>query len=159
MSVVTFRVDGGLSEQHQYDSLVMSIRSAYAEIHPRDRRDAMVIMHPDMRNLLERNMAHLLTPLPPEKVDPLRELTERPRVDRIFGMPLETYAGPDWLLVEVRAENAHDRAFRRAEERGQRINVVKPLDLATLMPLPPAPKPTLKALLSHWLHKITRGVR
>jgi hypothetical protein len=152
-------VDVDLPEHLLFDEVVRAVHQLRVQVHPRDRMDAVVIVDPRMRLVIEAGALRLcgsLAPLPPpERVDPLRELTDPPPVDHLFGMSLETFSRPDWGVIELRCENSYDRALRRAQERGQSIIVHKPdSDLFAL--IPPPPPPTLRRLLGHWAQKAKR---
>jgi hypothetical protein len=149
---VTIDLDG-IPEHDRYHDVVPKLYAMHAAVHPRDRRDLIWVMHPDMRRLIEvgtiRNHVRAGTALQREDCVPPPPITEPPHIDTLFGCPLETWADMDPNTIEARAENATDRALRRAEERGQTFNVVKAVEFAPIE-FPTPPPPTARALLRHW---------
>lgn len=136
-----------------------AVHNLYAQCPPQDRRDAIIVMHPLLRNSLERQVATMRDWTPPPlapPADPAGLIVDPPAVERIFGLPIETSDQIDPGCIELWAENATDRAFRRARERGQTITMMAPIAWPDLVP---PPTPTLKALLRHWAKQWTRGAR
>jgi hypothetical protein len=145
------------------DAVINAVHGMYAQMHPRDRMDAVLVVHPRMREVVQRGAAMMRgwRPKPPPPLVTAEEaaearvrlLTDAPPVDRLLGIRMETFDLPDWRTIELWAENDHDRALRRAQERGQIVNVVRPESFAIPdFPLPV--KPTLGALLRHWGNRL-----
>ncbi len=75
----------------------------------------------------------------------------------IFGLTVRQDDTVPYGEVRYVTENAHDRAFRRAREARQVVNITR-MECVHLALEPAAP--TLRALLAHWRKKITSdGIR
>lgn len=70
----------------------------------------------------------------------------------LFGLRTRRDDSIPFGRVRFVTENAEDRAIRRAAKDGLAVNVMKLEALPPLMM--PAPEPTLRALLRHWLRRL-----
>ena len=125
--------------------LMRSLYDGYAAINPRDRRDTEVHLSTATANYLALQLTMTGGKFDMENWVTGATLLGRPaRCDE--GIPFGEFR---WIT-----ENAQERAMRRIRgEFGDRaINVMQPLAMDWPVPSP-APKPTLRALLKHWLKR------
>jgi hypothetical protein len=123
------------------DDLMRSAFEQYSKVLPQDLRDTEVFMSTDTIEELKRT---LLPGKPP---------AEWSGVNQMFGLPVRADDALPYRVVELRTENAQERAIRRAAKDGITVNVMEPGPL-WFPPAPPAP--TVRALVKHWWKKVRR---
>lgn len=110
----------------------------YSEIDPRDRRDTEAHLSQDTAEAIARLVS------PDADVDA--------EGAQLFGLKTRRDDSIPFGQVRFITENDQDRALRRAARDGLQVNVVK---LEALPPMAtPAPPPTLRALVRHWLERM-----
>lgn len=71
--------------------------------------------------------------------------------ETLIGYPVRITASVEPGRIHLSCETDLEASVRHITEKGGTVNVVKP---APLLPLvAPAPAPTLKALIRHWVNK------
>lgn len=125
------------------DDLIRKLLEGCAKIDPRDRRDTEIHLSAGTAKVLAMSTIH------GEKFAFEDRYTDGAMLFGITCRRDETLPFGEFRFV---TENAQERAMRRIVADGRTtINVMKPV---ALMPeLLPAPKPTLRALLRHWLRR------
>jgi hypothetical protein len=124
------------------DDVMRNALEQYSKVLPQDLRDTEVFMSTDTRVELERTLLAGKSP------------AEQASVNQMFGLPVRTDDALPYRVVELRTENAQERAIRRAARDGITVNVLKP-GPSWFPPAPPVP--TLRALVKHWWKKVRRG--
>jgi hypothetical protein len=69
-----------------------------------------------------------------------------------FGIPIEIDDNMPLGAVSLSTESDLDRWIKRQREAGRTVNITKLTFPESI--LPPAPDPTLRALLRHWTRKV-----
>lgn len=123
-----------------YDLFEQAIQQ-YEKVRPRDLKDAEFFVNAKSFEELQR-----YAQIPPSD-NPFQR-----HVNTLLGLRVRVDDNLPDGVVQLLAETPLDRAIRRASERGQVVNVMPPVEFPAPV-LPPAPDPTLKALLKHWLKK------
>lgn len=115
----------------------------YRKINPRDRRDTEV-------HLAASTARAIAVTLPDVDFKFEDYMTDGAMLLGIMCRRDDTVPYGEFRFV---TENAQERAIRRIRDQFGRnvVNVVEPL--AFLPEVVPAPKPTLRALLRHWLRR------
>ena len=121
--------------------LMRDVLRQYAAILPEDRRDLEWFMSADTRDMFAtmdwQSGGFGTTPT------------------TLLGAPVRIDENIPSGVVHARTETELDRAVRRAARDGHALNVMQPVGFP--MPiLGPAPDPTLKALLRHWLKRLRK---
>ena len=115
-----------------------SALSDYGKIDPRDRRDTEAHLSQDTAEAIVR----LVSP----------DADVNAEDAQLFGLKTRRDDSVPFGQVRFITENDQDRALRRAAGAGLQVNVVK---LEALPPMAtPAPPPTLRALVRHWLERM-----
>lgn len=121
--------------------IVAQVIQEYARIPPEDLRDTEMHMSAETAEQLAKEAG-----ISPDLA--LREMHHA----TLFGLRVRRNDLLPFGIVQLVTENAQDRAIRRARRDGVIVNVIKPVDFLPPV-IPPAPAPTLRALLKHWLRR------
>lgn len=123
------------------------------EVPPQDRQDIIARVSPNTWDDITRE-------LPPDlEKEGLPDVAAAPALMTVFGLDIQPDARVEDGVLHVWVENEMDRAIRRAQERGQTVNVVRTVPFDPASWPAPAPTPTARALLGHWRKKLSRGKR
>lgn len=135
------------------EQIMREVVRQYGKINPRDHRDTEVHLSEYTLDMLA-GYARSLTVR--DHDDPLPRIIAPPKT--IFSMPVRTDDTLPFGEIQFVTENGQERAMRRILAEGKSsINIVK---MSVPLP-PPAPDPTLRALIRHWRRKLRnrRGTR